>query len=237
MTLIKNILKNLKDIIPYTFKIFYKKKFRKFYGLKNTDEKMLKYINYNNGYFIEIGAHDGIHNSNTFYFEKNLNWNGILVEPSNYYKLLIKNRSKKNNFFNNGCSKFNNDDVEVILTGSGDFSYCEEIIDKEYSEWYSKKLLQTSKKITKKKIKLKTLNSILIESQAPKLIDFFSLDVEGMEMEVLEGVDYNSFNFKYLLVECNNKSKYEKVKNFLIEKKYKHINNLTPWDCLFQFKN
>ena len=47
MVLVKNIIKNLKDITPYTFKIFYKKNFRKFYGLKNIDEKMLKYMNYN----------------------------------------------------------------------------------------------------------------------------------------------------------------------------------------------
>ena len=185
MPLVKNIIKNLKDITPYTIKIYYKKNFRKFYGLKNIDEKMLKYINYNNGYFIEIGAHDGIHNSNTFYFEKNLNWNGILVEPSNYYKLLIKNRSKKNKFFNNACSKFNDDDVEVILVGSGDFSFCEDLLDKKSRERFSKKQLQAEKQITKKKIKLKTLNSILLESDAPKLIDFFSLDVEGMEIEVL----------------------------------------------------
>ena len=58
-----------------------------------------------------------------------------------------------------------------------------------------------------------------------------------MEIEVLKGVDFNSFNFKYLLIECDNKNKYEKVNSFLIKKEYKHINNLTPWDCLFQFQN
>ena len=99
-----------------------------------------------------------------------------------------------------------------------------------------KKAITNKQTNNKKKIKLRTLNSILLESHAPKLIDFFSLDVEGMEMEVLEGVDYNIFNFKYLLIECNNKNKYEKVNNFLIKKNYKHINNLTPWDSLFQFK-
>ena len=31
---------------------------------------MLKYINHDNGYYIEIGAHDGVHNANTLYFEK-----------------------------------------------------------------------------------------------------------------------------------------------------------------------
>ncbi len=67
MRLINNIFKTLKEIAPYRLKTFYKKNFRKFNGVKRVDEKMLKYINYNNGYYIEIGAHDGVHNSNTFY--------------------------------------------------------------------------------------------------------------------------------------------------------------------------
>ena len=95
MRLINNMFKTLKEIAPYRLKTFYKKNFRKFNGVKRVDEKMLKYINYNNGYYIEIGAHDGVHNSNTFYFEKYKDWNGILIEPSAYYNFLIKNRSKK----------------------------------------------------------------------------------------------------------------------------------------------
>ena len=79
-------------------KTFYRKNFKKFHCLKNLDQKMLKYLNFNNGYFIEMGAHDGIHNSNTYYYEKNKNWTGILIEPSFNYKFLIKNRSNKNKF-------------------------------------------------------------------------------------------------------------------------------------------
>jgi hypothetical protein len=34
-----------------------------------------------NGFFIEIGAHDGISFSNSFFFEKNRSWEGICIEP------------------------------------------------------------------------------------------------------------------------------------------------------------
>ena len=234
MRLINNMFKTLKEIAPYRLKTFYKKNFRKFNGVKRVDEKMLKYINYNNGYYIEIGAHDGVHNSNTFYFEKYKDWNGILIEPSSYYNFLIKNRSKKNNFYNNGCSEFNSE-VESILLGSGDYSVFKDLVDKEFFDWYFKKQVQAKKKLSKTKIKIRTLNSILIESKAPRLIDFFSLDVEGMEMKVLGGIDFDNFNFKYLLVECTDKNKFNKVSDFLIKKNYTHIDNLTPWDCLFKF--
>ena len=44
-------------------------------------KKMLKYINYKNGFYIDCGANDGVNQSNTWYYEKNLGWNGILIEP------------------------------------------------------------------------------------------------------------------------------------------------------------
>ena len=86
-------------------------------------------------------------------------------------------------------------------------------------------------------VKIRTLNSILIESSAPKLIDFLSLDVEGMEIDVLKGVDFNCFNFKYLLIECSNHQKFKETNRFLIKRDYIHIDNLTDWDYLYEFKN
>ena len=46
-----------------------------------------------NGFFIELGACDGLYLSNTLYFEKEKNWNGICIEPnSSYFSRLCKNR-------------------------------------------------------------------------------------------------------------------------------------------------
>ena len=60
---------------------------------------MLKYLDYNNGFYIEIGANDGVLQSNTLYYEKNKRWSGILVEPiKEKFKNLKKNRSSENFF-------------------------------------------------------------------------------------------------------------------------------------------
>tara|TARA_B110000977_G_scaffold18586_1_gene22406 strand:- start:297 stop:488 length:192 start_codon:yes stop_codon:yes gene_type:complete len=63
------------------------------------------------------------------------------------------------------------------------------------------------------------------------------LDVEGMEINALKRVDFNCFNFKYLLIECNNQQKFKETNHFLTKKNYIHINNLTDWDYLYEFKN
>ena len=46
------------------------------------------------GYFVEIGAHDGISFSNTYFLEKFRNFNGLCIEPNpNVYKRLVNNRN------------------------------------------------------------------------------------------------------------------------------------------------
>ena len=48
------------------------------------------------------------------------------------------------------------------------------------------------------------------------MIDFLSLDVEGAELDVLNGIDFNNYNFKNILIETKN---FDKIHNFLIKKK------------------
>jgi len=59
------------------------------------DKFIIDYFNKKqNGFFIDIGAHDGITLSNTYILEKEFNWNGICIEPMlHQYKKLEKNRN------------------------------------------------------------------------------------------------------------------------------------------------
>ena len=90
-----------------------------------------------------------------------------------------------------------------------------------------------------KSIKTNTLNELLKKSKAPKLIDFFSLDVEGSELNVLKGIDFKKFNFTYLLIEITDIDSgiyIKKVHNFLKNKGYFLEANLTSYDYLFKYK-
>lgn len=58
---------------------------------KYVNEKIFRGVE--KGFFVDIGAHDGITFNNSYFFEKYKNWNGICVEPlPEVYELLIKNR-------------------------------------------------------------------------------------------------------------------------------------------------
>jgi len=205
------------SIFPKNLKTYFKK-FRKFNALNQLDKKMLEFINYENGYFIECGANDGVDQSNTWYYEKILNWSGILIEPlSKQFQELKKNRSKKNKFFNMAlCSSESNN--TMILE------------DNDLTSSTSK---QNNKTVKSNIVYVQstTLTKILDEVSAPNLIDFFSLDVEGFEDQVIKGINFNKYNFKYFLIETKN----EKVINFLFNKNYVLIKKLSYHDLLFKY--
>jgi hypothetical protein len=74
------------------------------------------------------------------------------------------------------------------------------------------------------------LNAILIEANAPKAIDFLSLDVEGCELDVLKGIDHNTFRFRYMLVESRDLSR---LQNYLVSLQYRLLEKFNDYDYLF----
>ena len=77
-----------------------KNKSFKYKGANNLDKKIESYLNYNNGYFVELGANDGITQSNSYYFEKYRGWRGTLVEPTphNYLNVFKIEKMKRSIF-------------------------------------------------------------------------------------------------------------------------------------------
>jgi FkbM family methyltransferase len=208
---------------------------KKFYGLNKIDKKMLKYLNYSNGYFVDIGAHDGVTYSNTLFYEKNLNWNGLLIEPTpRQYKKLLLNRSRNNSFEQAACVSF---DHKKKYTDIAYSSLMSTVLD-------SKNLIQNpqahadqgsrflaDEKVHKITVPAVTMTSLLLKNRSPKKIDFLSLDVEGYELEVLNGIDHVKYRFRYILVETRN---FDKVETQLILSEYRFIKKLTHHDYLFR---
>ncbi len=227
---------NFKKIFNFKIPVFLKKILKRNYGKDNLDLQLEEYLNFSNGFFIELGAHDGITQSNTYYYEKKKNWRGILIEPvPKLYEICKKYRAKKNFFFCNACVGFDFKKESVKLIYSNLMTTAVDLTSDLYRE---KHLVDPELNFFEKNeyfsAKARTLNSILIETKAPKIIDFFSLDVEGAEFEVLKGIDFNKFNFRYIIVET---IQFDRLKEFLTNKKYKFIKKFGSQDFLFMFSN
>jgi FkbM family methyltransferase len=133
-----------------------------------------------NGFFVDIGASDGLYLSNTYALEKKLGWNGICIEADrSRYKDLCINRTSTNvckatrNY--NGYCSFNRDALDgfVEIESQAGNTKCD------------------------------TLENILIDNNSPKMIDYMSVDIEGLEYEVLSSFDFLNWYVKLLTIEHN----------------------------------
>jgi FkbM family methyltransferase len=235
--LIKNILPDqyYNDLFYFFIRIFKNSRF----SLNKIDLKLEKYINYNSGFYVELGANNGFKQSNTLFFEIKKKWQGVLVEaePKNFLKCQ-RYRGKRNKIYNNACVSFD---------------YKQKFVEMHYADLMttSTKLdsdiknirnhlksatdhLHKSNKTYIFRAKAKTLNEILLESKAPNLIDLMSLDVEGSEFEVLKGINFKKFQFKFILIESR---KIERIQKFLRQYKYNLIDKFSHHDYLFALKS
>ena len=215
MSYLKKTIIKIKGLFPVKLKTFLKK-FKKFNAYHQLDIKLLKYINFKNGFYIDCGANDGVNQSTTWYFEKFLNWKGLLIEAiPEVYDQLKKNRGSNNLYENCALvsNKFKEKSVEFFynkrdtLTGGS--------VEKE--------------NFIKRSVPAKTLDSILKNNPSINIIDLFSLDVEGNEFNVLEGASLDKI--RYLLVETSN---FKKLNNVLNNKKFKFIERFSNYNFLEQ---
>ena len=82
-------------------------------------------------------------------------------------------------------------------------------------------------------IPTKTLTSVLDEVSPPN-IDFMSLDVEGYELKVLQGLNFEKYKPKLIVVECYDNN-LELVHN-LLSTYYTLDNKISDRDYVYQLK-
>jgi FkbM family methyltransferase len=226
----------LPSILSKYFVYFYRYYLQKSFSSNSLDLKMQKYLVKDNGFFIEIGANNGIDQSNTFLLEIKKNWRGVLVEPSlNKFFDCVNIRSKNNHFFCNACVSFDYKEMFVPMVYADLMSVSKgletDLVDiNEHLRKSVDLYLNKNEQQIEYGARAKTLTKILQEAKAPRDIDFFSLDVEGSEINVLKGLDFEEFKIKYILVECRD---FEKMENFLNSKKYTLLEKMTFHDYLF----
>jgi FkbM family methyltransferase len=165
------------------------------------------------GVFLELGAMDGVQFSNTKFFEDMLGWSGVLIEPHpDTFKSLQANRPKSKCY--NCAVSCEETDITMLVnpynsavsaienTAYGSFKYGEK-------GWH-----EQSYKIN---VKTRRLDHILKDAGISH-IDFFSLDVEGHEYEVLKSMDW-SIPVKILLIEAfDDDPNKENIRSFLVDK-------------------
>lgn len=156
----------------------------RFYG--QAEEDKIVYERYfsskRNGIFLELGALDGVTYSNTKFFEDTMGWSGILIEPipENYERC---RKIRPRSLVYNCIVSSNPDPMEIYVNGAVS-SVKEHTSEHHYNGWH--------RPINAKSIIVacRRLDDIL-HGAGIRHIDFWSLDVEGAEYEVLKTMDWD----------------------------------------------
>ncbi len=173
------------------------------------------YNNKKNGFFVEIGAGDGILESNIYLLETQYDWKGICVEPVSYQCIELK-KNRKCQCINKPI--YNESNKKVIFYEANEST--------RHLSGINTHIITTIVENNSKHVELDTLsfNELLETCQAPEFIDYLSIDTEGSEYEILKTFDFNKYNFGYINIEHNyTEPKRSLIKNLLVQNNYKYI--------------
>ncbi len=157
------------------------------------DEVIMKLINrheQNGGesrhYFVDLAANAAVNLSNTLYLEKN-GWNGLCIEgnPMYWYELSAFRTCTIIGAFIGG--KEDGKQVGVKLSNKAFGGIVGESLDNKNGEEAKRNLV--------------SISTVFVETNVPTVIDYFSLDVEGAEMLVMENFPFEKYKVRFMTVE------------------------------------
>ena len=132
------------------------------------------------GYFVDSGTNEPIDMNNSFFFEKCLGWKGLCVEPQTKYHAKISETRSCHLF--KGCLASKS--MTATMEGLDGLA----------------KVVQTDDAKAEGSVQCESLKDILA-SQGQSRIDFWSLDVEGAELDVLGSFDFDDVPVHAILIE------------------------------------
>lgn len=140
------------------------------------------------GYFVEYGACDGLAANNTLMLEKDFGWSGILAEPAKFWhERLRANRSA-------------HIDTRCVSGVTGKMLEFHESRSKGTSSVHKEHQF-LGEVSSSYEVETVSLLDLLAHHNAPRHIDFLSVDVEGHEKESLQSFDFDKYRFGFICVE------------------------------------
>lgn len=214
----------------------YPKPIEGYFSQKGQDKFLNEEIfkNKKNGFFVEIGAHDGISFSNTYFFEKYLGWSGICVDPNpDIFKKLVKNRKC---YCEQICIS-NSIDPKKFLKCTGYilemYSGLLENMDSRHTRRINNEIQEYGGDKEVILVECTTLK-MLFEKYKVSHIDLLSIDIEGGEREAIQTIEFDKIKIDTIVIENNFNE--DDIKNMLISKGYKFLIRLGK-DDIFQLKD
>lgn len=183
------------------------------------DTKIFK--GFKGGYFVDVGAHDGVTINNTLFFEKNHGWKGINVEPiRDVYNRLAENRPS---CINLNCAVSDKDGQSEFIINTG----YTEMLSGLKSNYDPRHLTRLTNEISQYGGETKTLLvdtwrlDTIFNTHSVNRVHYLSIDVEGAEFSVIKSIDFTKVFIDVIGFENNFNDTSVPIVQYLEAKGYK----------------
>lgn len=175
------------------------------------------------GFFVDFGATDGVSINNTVLLERGYAWTGVLAEPARcWHQRLRANRT---------CAI----STDCVWRASGEVLLFNETSDQEYSTIESMSSGDSHAAIRtggqRYDVRTISLVDLLEQTNAPRRIDYLSVDTEGSEIEILVAFDFEKYDVGIITVEHNYTPNRLRLEELLRSNGYvRKFETLSQWD-------
>ena len=171
------------------------------------------------GFFVDVGAHDGIHLSNTYALEL-AGWAGICIEAHPEYADRCRRNRSGSVCIHGAAIEDDRERVTLYAESGGLFSSLSSD-EGPVRRHYRHNLSLPFGGFQAIEVPALTLNSALADVEG--VIDLISIDVEGSELDVLAGLDLEKHRPRVLLIEANTRRADNELSRYLIARGYHRI--------------
>ena len=174
------------------------------------------------GFFVEFGATDGVLLSNTWLLEKSFQWQGICAEPNpKFFEQLRRNRTCH---LSSACvHRASGEKMRFVLAdvygGLVDYAKDDEHFAKRVAYEDNGEVME---------VETISLMDLLDQYNSPRKIDYLSIDTEGSEFTILEGIDWARYQFRCITVEHNFAAQRQQISTLLLANGY--VQHEAQWD-------
>ena len=180
------------------------------------------------GFFIEVGAYDGVTLSNTYFLEQ-MGWSGMLVEPIRELCQRAANVRPRSRVVQAACSKRGS-------TGTATFTVAQNVAVLSFlhaDEDHIARCKREGATLVEIEVPVRSLDDILLSERSGAIgrvgpwqpdrgwcIDVVSIDTEGCELDVLDGFTLERFKPRVLVIE-NDRPSGSTIEPYLTDRGYR----------------
>jgi len=177
------------------------------------------------GYFVEVGASDGVELSNTYLLETAYGWRGILAEPARIWHAALARNRPGSEVDHRYVWSESGRQLEFVETTQPVLSTLASLVDADF--------FNANDRVCKERypVETVTLNDLLAAHGAPAAVDYLSVDTEGSELDILRAVDFSKHLFSIITIEHNYRPDRERLAALLQPLGYVRVfDSLSAWD-------